>query len=203
MTPELRAKAYKAEKRLYFEEVDKLCRDAIAQMNFYDAEYAELDSEIKSGKYSYSAKQELREKQAHNREMRKLAHDSALEKVGNLSQKMRDTILAEDRIRGEDITPDAALLSVGVALSASDLEAMFDRNAGNSTMEQLVCKYADEHNVKIARIHEIRDKAQYEAAGNMRQMASLLLHWPDQPNYYEEFMGENSDRRAAFVGVTD
>lgn len=74
------------------------------------------------------------------------ARDAAVGEGNNaifaLTRDFIDSISNIDDLNGDELTADAKLLESAIPLTKSDLEAMFDRNQGNRTMQQLVMRKA-------------------------------------------------------------
>lgn len=54
-----------------------------------------------------------------------------------------------DALNPGKITDDIKLLQSGITLTERDLDDMLNRNADNRTMQQLICRYADEHKIQV------------------------------------------------------
>ena len=54
-----------------------------------------------------------------------------------------------DALNPGKITDDIKFLQSGITLTERDLDDMLTRNAGNRTMQQLICRYADEHKIQV------------------------------------------------------
>ena len=102
-------------------------------------------------------------------------------------------------MKGEELTEDAKLLGVGVTLSAEDIAAMFDRNAGNPTMEHLICRYADQHGIALRRVPSFKGSAEYDIAGIIPTVCKYILRNYTSPAMYHETFGEGSEYRKMFT----
>lgn len=91
----------------------------------------------------------------------------------------------KNQIRGEELTADAALLSSGLPLSKADLQAIFDRSAGNYTMQVLSMRYADQHQIDIGRVFFTPEQTN-QAADNLGSYAKNALTRPE----YREIWGD-------------
>ena len=73
--------------------------------------------------------------------------DAGKKAVKALLEQYRDDVIARYTPNGDELTPDAAVLTSGMKLDKADLERLFDKNRGNATMERLLFEYAKQHNV--------------------------------------------------------
>jgi cell division septum initiation protein DivIVA len=108
---------------------------------------ATLQTDIDSGRYSEATMSKDREEIAAIRKQISEKADETLDTVRKTIKQHQEAVLALDDVRGEDLTPDAALLNCGVALTSRDVVKMLERNKGNNTMIQLVTRFAREHNI--------------------------------------------------------
>ena len=114
------------------------------------AQYADLEAQAKSGKYSAEeVRKNINPKSAALK--REISDDSAraINKATALVREYQDAMRKADALNPEDVTKDAELLRAGVKLRPKDIEAMLERNQGNATMEQLILRYVDEHGVDM------------------------------------------------------
>lgn len=189
----------------YFAKVDKVLRDAIATMNFNKAAADETEQEILK-KNVYSTKhitEVLYPKRTGHISAMESAREAALAEINRLSAEKMEEITAANRITGEKLTDDAKLFGAGVALNALDIEAIFDRNRGNPTMEQLAYKYAEQHNIRINRTPRKIGQAAYDMAAGMPQVAKYILKNYNVPSFYEQFMGESGSVRQGMMNEND
>lgn len=187
-------------KKEYFENVDRLLRDTIANMNFNKAELDAVNQEMTSGKYSHKTIQEkLHPKRAEHERYLVEAKENAINKIKEWSEELCAEITESNRLKGEEMTEDAKLLNVGVRLSDIELEAMFDRNSGNPTMEKLICEYARQNEIRIARVPTFKGKIEYDTAKGMPITCHYILKNYNMPSMYQEFFGEGSQMRDFFM----
>lgn len=139
---------------------------------------AALQKDNDSGRYAQPVIE------ANKAEMAKLARDidetaaRTMTTVRECIDKHREAVLALDDVRGEEMTPDAALLNCGVELTSRDVVKMLDRNRDNSTMLQLILRYAKAHGIDtqgyIYRDHsqEAKEMEGFYGTANM-----YIDHW--------------------------
>lgn len=70
---------------------------------------------------------------------------TALDAIYAARDRATAEISAWATLRGEDITPDAQLLSSGIQLTADELRALADKYRGNYTMMRVIRDYWREH----------------------------------------------------------
>lgn len=125
-----------------------------------------------------------------NQEMESLRTEG-VEVVTVMCEEYKKQLLSEDALRGSQITDDAKLFSSGISLTKEDLDAMLERNKDNRTMAQIICRYADEHDIVL--------NARY--VGNAETISllpalpvttdSILKHNGDKMIYYN-LLGEDT-----------
>lgn len=74
--------------------------------------------------------------------------DAGKRAVKDLLEQYRDDVIARYTPNGDELTPDAAVLTSGMKLGKDDLERLFDKHQGNITMQKIICGYATQHGVK-------------------------------------------------------
>lgn len=121
--------------------------------------------------------------------------DAARNAVHALVDAYKAQVKDMDALNGAEVTDDAKLLNGAFKLTAADLEAMFDRAAGNRTMQRLISDYAREHDIFIARtFHSAADKL--EGAEVMKKYAFNSFDRPgyadimDSDEYFEKITPE-------------
>ena len=90
----------------------------------------------------------------------------------------KNSVSDGNKLKGEDLTADAQLLSSGLALEKADLQAIFDRSKGNYTMQSLVMRYAEQHNINIDRMFFSTEQT-HEAAERLGNYAKNALTRPE------------------------
>lgn len=75
------------------------------------------------------------------------------EAVIRLANEYKERAKSRDVVKGEELTADAQLLESSLPLTKSDLEAIFDRSAGNNTMQLLVMRKADRDGINVERVY--------------------------------------------------
>ena len=132
-------------RKALFTEARDITRRAHADIYLLTLKIYELEDKLDSKKYSDEHKNKVikpeLEKVKKEREARR---ENATKKVGELAREYMAKQAALDELRGDQITEDARLLTCGIKLTGRELEKMFDRNAGNGTMQQIICRYAYE-----------------------------------------------------------
>lgn len=146
--------------------------------NVFSKDYIETD--IKP-QYS-NAKKEL-----------KMRGEIALASIRDLSEKYIAELKEEDTLKGELLTDDVKLLNMGIVLSSEDLEMLFDRNEGNSTMQKVIVEYASQNDVKISRQYIPSNAVLIENVKAVPEIANNVIKWFDKTELYNEVIGEGSN----------
>ena len=97
-----------------------------------------------------------------------------------------------NQINPDDLTDDIKLLQAGVALSADDLTVLFDRNAGNNTMQKLISDFAKQYNRDIQRYYRPANIDFIKGVESIPETMKVVLKWNDKPNVFNQFIGEGS-----------
>ena len=98
-------------------------------------------------------------------------------------EQYKTEVFKADTLDGSKLTDDATLLSGEFLLSASDLDAMLDRSAGNRTMEKLIHNYAAERNMGLSRSFFTAEQKATAAAEFMTAYARNVCA---RPEYYDD-----------------
>ena len=163
--------------------------EAIGDIRELEAEKQKLESEMKSSKFqqSYIRKEMLPMIEGKKRdiEARKAA---ANKQIKALADGYISELNEANELRGEDLTDDAKLLTAGVKLTGSELEKIFDRHSGNPTMQQLVHRYTDEHDVKLNRVLTFKNSPLIEAVSCTPAICEAVIKWADDASVYSELM---------------
>lgn len=121
------------------------------------------------------------------------AADLAKIEVEKLTAAYIAELEAENHLDGGALTDDAKLLSVGVKLRETDLEKMLDKHAGNYTMQRLIVDYANQNELKINRTLYFPNTELIMTVKQIPYVANKSVTQHKRPEFYEQFMGENSE----------
>lgn len=179
----------------YFNEVRKIVKKAIADKLEAQEALDDVNEKLNHSK-RYSAdyiRDKLRPMQRNLERQLRDAHGWARDEVEKLTANYMAEIQAQNHLDGAALTDDAKLFSVGVKLRDSDLEKLFDKYNGNFTMQRLVCDYAQQNDVKINRVLLNPNGDLIEVVKQIPYVAEKCAYWHKKPDFYEQFMGENSD----------
>ena len=163
--------------------------EALADIKELESDKKKLESEMKSSKFqqSYIKKEMLPMIEGKNRaiEERKA---TANKQIKALADSYLSELNEANELRGEDLTDDAKLLTAGVKLTGSELEKIFDRYGDNPTMQQLVHRYADEHDIKLNRVLTFKNAPLIETVSCTPKICEAVIKWADDASVYSELM---------------
>lgn len=150
------------------------------------AEYAALEAEAKSGRYTpqviakeYSPKlQELRMKMRTESEQTIRKAQAHVARYREESARLNDLDAAK-------LTDDYRLLTSGISLNAHDLEKIIDNAPDNRTMRTLVRRYAKEHGIEIGAKYRMDDHPEERIANNLDGCI----------DYYSKWIGKEGDAK--------
>ena len=74
-----------------------------------------------------------------------------------------------------------------------DLERMFDKHAGNYTMQRLIADYAEQNGIRILRTVQTPNSNLIQNVKTVPYVAEKCVGWHTKPEFYDQFMGENSE----------
>lgn len=135
----------------FYQKINNTTRDYMNQLADLDEQLTALEDKQKdTRKYSadYIAKTiapELAATRSRSADV-SAAAQKAIEKI---TADYVAELSAADTLKGEELTPDAQLLGLGVALTEKDLRAILDRNTDNRTMTMLALRYAKDHGIEL------------------------------------------------------
>ena len=168
-------------KREYFSAVNEIVKKAIAARIEAQTALDGVEEKI-SNRRKYSMEHINKVLEPQRRDLRRQINDAA-----DLAK------IEVEHLNGGALTEDAQLLSVGVKLRDTDLEKMFDKHAGNYTMQRLIADYADQNGIRIRRAVEYPNGYLIQTVKNVPYVANKSVGWHTRPEFYEQFMGENSE----------
>ena len=178
-------------KREYFSAVNEIVKKAIAARIEAQTALDGVEEKI-SNRRKYSMEHINKVLEPQRRDLRRQINDAAdLAKieVEKLTAAYIAELEAENHLNGGALTEDAQLLSVGVKLRDTDLEKMFDKH----TMQRLIADYADQNGIRIRRAVEYPNGYLIQTVKNVPYVANKSVGWHTRPEFYEQFMGENSE----------
>ena len=155
--------------------VAQIVKDALAKYHEYDERFEKL----KESRSDYSDKRYAELVEQLNMERGSVLKE-AQKAVDNLVDKYNEQFT--DTIDGSQLTPDATLLTAGFYLTGDDLNDMFDRSAGNQTMQQLIQRYADNNRTPgYSRIYVTAEQRKEDARVFSRYASSAFSRpeWGD------------------------
>ena len=182
-------------KREYFSAVNEIVKKAIAARIEAQTALDGVEEKI-SNRRKYSVEHINKVLEPQRRDLRRQINDAADRakiEVEKLTTSYVAELEAENLLDGSAMTDDARLLSVGVKLRDTDLEKMFDKHAGNYTMQRLIADYADQNGIRIRRAVEYPNSYLIQTVKNVPYVANKSVSWHKRPEFYEQFMGENSE----------
>ena len=182
-------------KREYFSAVNEIVKKAIAARIGAQTALDGVEEKI-SNRRKYSTEHINKVLEPQRRDLRRQINDAAdLAKieVEKLTAAFIAELEAENLLDGSAMTDDARLLSVGVKLRDTDLEKMFDKHSGNYTMQRLIADYADQNGIRIKRAVTYPNAYLIQTVKNVPYVANKSVSWHKRPEFYDQFMGENSE----------
>lgn len=166
-------------------------RRYVAMITQHNQEIADFEKKYAT----YYSRDVFQQKRNELENAKRSTVDAARNAIQALVDAYKARVKDMDALNGAEVTDDAKLLTGAFNLTAADLEAMFDRAAGNRTMQRLISDYAREHDIFIARtFHSAADKL--KAAETMKKYAFNSFDRPgyadimDSDEYFEKITPE-------------
>lgn len=147
-----------------------------------------LDDKISSGRYSQETlTKDVRPKRDEIHKQILSASEDALNEAQKLIDEYRTAIAERKNLKPEEITDDIKLLQPGIVLLPRDVQGMLSRNENNSTMTQIILRYAEEHDIDTRGMIYNRNNGQEEEriAQALEAILRYYRKWIDKPNAKE------------------
>lgn len=181
-------------KRDFYWDIRKAASEAIEDINKLDEQAQAITDKINSKRYTVQAistelKPELEKIRRQKEERREQGFSTICTKTAEYVKELHKA----NQLNPDDITDDIKLLQAGVALSADDLTALFDRNTGNNTMQKLISDFAKQHNRDIQRCYRPANIDFIRGVESIPETMKVVLKWNDKPNVFNQFIGEGSN----------
>ena len=147
-----------------------------------------LDDKISSGRYSQETlTKDVRPKRDEIHKQILSASEDALNEAQKLIDEYRTAIAERKNLKPEEITDDIKLLQPGIVLLPRDVQGMLSRNENNSTMTQIILRYAEEHDIDTRGMIYNRNNGQEEEriAQALEAILRYYRKWSDKPNAKE------------------
>lgn len=174
-------------------EVKDITRRAHSEIFLLTLKIHEWEDKLDAQKYSHEHKDKvIRPEIAKLKRERETLRENATKKAGELAREYMDKQAALDEMRGDQITDDARLLTCGIRLNARELEKLFDRNAGNGTMQQIIYRYAHEHGMQkdFRRVYHARSSECVNLDHDLSYQVDVALKHYNQKSAYEQIAGD-------------
>lgn len=166
------------------EEIKRTLRDKASAIYNLLVEKGALEDELNDPDRSDSYKQSVRRRLDTIRIQIGNMKNSVQNDCKKILDQRRTQLVAGRRLRGEDVNDDAKLFNLGIVLPVEEVEAIFDRNAGNHTMQRLCQMYANQHDLKMNQ-RVIQDRDTEDLNGLENTSILFVDHWIDRGNAFE------------------
>ena len=181
-------------KRTFYWDIREIVSTTIKELTEFDKQEKEIEDKIKSNKYSQNTVQnELRPELTNIRRNREAKRESGVSAVRSKVNEYIEELRKADQLNPDNLTDDIKLLQSGVALSADDLTMLFDRNAGNSTMQKLITDFAKQHNRDIQRHYIPANVDLIKSVECIPEVSRIVIKWHNKPDIFNNHIGEGSD----------
>lgn len=144
------------------------------------AEIAEIDDKLQSGLYAISTMERLKAAKPEKEKEIENIKQQTIKAAGDIVDRYIEECQAADAINPDDITDDVKILQLPTTAKRNDLMNILKRNEDNSTMQQIVLRYAEEHGIDLDGLlyvgHTHTDEIE-SAKGLKGSFQPYFLHW--------------------------
>ena len=180
-------------RRNFYWDIRGIVNSTIEDLTEFDKQEKAIQDKIKSNRYTAKAVQsELQPELATIRRNRETRREDGVAAVRARASEYIAELRKADQLNPDNLTDDIKLLQSGVALSADDLATLFDRNAGNSTMQKLITDFAKQHGRDIQRYYRPTNADLIASVNTVPEVIKTVLKWHNNPSAYEKLIGEGS-----------
>ena len=181
-------------KRNFYWDIRGIVKSVIEELTELDKQEKAIEDKIKSNRYSPAIVQnELRPELTNIKRKREAMREDGVSAVRARANEYIAELRKADELNPDKLTDDIKLLQSGVALSADDLATLFDRNAGNSTMQKLITDFAKQHDRDIQRYYRPANADMIRGVENIPEVMRIVLKWHNKPDIFNNHVGEGSD----------
>ena len=181
-------------KRNFYCDIRGIVKSVIEELTELDKQEKAIEDKIKSNRYSPAIVQnELRPELTNIKRKREAMREDGVSAVRARANEYIAELRKADELNPDKLTDDIKLLQSGVALSADDLATLFDRNAGNSTMQKLITDFAKQHDRDIQRYYRPANADMIRGVENIPEVMRIVLKWHNKPDIFNNHVGEGSD----------
>lgn len=110
-----------------------------------------------------------------------------------------------DSLHGKDITDDAKILNCGIKLKKEDLLDMLRHNEGNSTMQQIIIRHAEQNGIRLG-VAFVGNKKIIDNVEALADTLRYTIPWAQRNNWerdFERVYGPGSAAHAYFMNTAD
>lgn len=155
-------------------------------------EIASIDKKLQSGLYTAAGMERLKaEKAEKEREIENIKYQT-IAAAGDIVDKYIEDCYTADAINPDDITDDVKILELPTTVSRNDLMNILKRNEDNSTMQQIVLRYAEQHGIDLDGLQYTGHSDEIQGANNLKGTF--------QP-YFFRWIGDTRDNGKFFERV--
>lgn len=181
-------------KRDFYWDIRGIVKSVIDELTELDKQEKDIEDKIKSNRYSPKIVQdELKPELTSIRRKREAMREDGVSAVRTRANEYIAELRKADQLNPDNLTDDIKLLQSGIALSVDDLEMLFDRNAGNSTMQKLITDFAKQHDRDIQRYYRPANADIISGVKSIPEVMRIVLKWHNKPDIFNNHVGEGSD----------
>lgn len=178
----------------FYSEIHKIMDEARSSLVKERAELAELEKDVKSGKYTAQHIRETLRPQIDEKKMRiEIIQENAKAAAEKALAVYAEECRAADVLNPADLHDgDIRLLNCGVELTQRDLSDMLRRNDGNSTMEQLILRYAKTRGINLGKQYVGAESELHSLEPYVLNGIMTVSKFPENEAVYSQIFGEES-----------
>lgn len=184
----------------FFNQIVESVRDSANRINKVEDRIANTKRQISSGVFVADyIKTELEPELKRLQKKLLSEKDTATELVRKKCDEYIEELKAEEALNPAHLNDDIKLLQAGVSLTERDMKALLARNEGNSTMTQILLRYAGEHDIRTD-VHYIGNQQTIRLINGLAESAQIALKWSQNYQVFDRLLGDDSELAAAFGG---
>lgn len=159
------------------QEVYNLLEDRTDSMRSIKSKYRTAYANSMSSDYTMEARNRYSNEASQLKfEINQLS-DKAIMDAQKLIKEYREKVESERRLDPEKITDEIKLLQPGIVLKEADIVSLLERVKGNQTMEQIIMRYAEEHEIKPRGYYLDYGRQEKEIADALESTLTYYRKW--------------------------
>lgn len=159
------------------QEVYDLLEDRTDSMRSIKGQYKRALENSQSKDYTMEARGRYSAEASQLKHEIEQLSDRAIMDAKKLVSEYREKVESGRRLDPEKITDEIKLLQPGIILKERDIESLLERVKGNQTMEQIIMRYAEEHEIQPKGWYMDYGRQEKELADSIDYTLDIYRKW--------------------------